>query len=137
MSIIGHFGQDASIEAELPVTAFKLSSTVLSKLMHEIPTLGYNLWFTAAKRFAEEILQYVPKFQEMSQSELRTMIAKGSLVNTQAGQKTKNIHKYSFLLSGKIKDVNSSADLSTPDIIKFEEFDSLTDSKLFVIELDS
>jgi NhaP-type Na+/H+ or K+/H+ antiporter/CRP-like cAMP-binding protein len=134
MSIIKNVGRDATVEAELPVTAFKLPAPAITKLMHEIPTLGYNLWLTGARRFAEELLQFEPKFREVSQNELRTFISKGTLLNTQSGQTVKTLNKYCFLLSGKIKDKNSSDDLSEPTLIKFEEAICQTDAKFLIIE---
>ncbi len=137
ISIIKNVGQDASVEAELPVTALKIPAPAITKLMHEIPTLGYNLWFTAAKRFAEELLQFETKLREMSQNDLRAFISNGNLFNAQAGQSMKTINKYCFLLNGKIQDKHSPTDLSEPGLIKFEEFICQTDAKLFIIEKEA
>ena len=102
--------------------------------MHDYPTLSYNLWFAAAKRFVEELLQFEPNFQNLSQSELRTYVAQGTLFNSQAGQKIKAFSNYYFLLSGKIGIDGNTEELSKPSFIKFDEFVCLSDCKVFILD---
>lgn len=133
ISIIGNVANDAIIEAELPVTILRLSASTIQKLMQEIPPLTFNLWFTAAIRFAEEQVQFKPDYREMSQSELRSYLSKGEPLNAIPGQKVRKSGRLLLLLQGAIQDTQSEKTQKTPGIIDFEEFICINNAKIFVV----
>ncbi|MFP4556002.1 MAG: cation:proton antiporter [Bacteroidales bacterium] len=123
----------ASYIAEAPVTALKLSSSVLHKNLKRKPVLHEKLWLFAGFEMAERLLVKVEPWASWRTRKLSKFINSGRLVNVTPGERYSFTDKVIVLLKGEIFEQDEKV-LSAPALLSGVEIKANTKSLLFVID---
>jgi len=122
----------ASVEAETPTSVLWMSSANMTKLMHKSEEIEKRLWQIGSERFTENLLSKLKPYNQWRQSQLRSMLAKGS-VNTYQKHTTFEIKdKIGVLLSGKIEEKAHKKAVSSPAVLEPGEYNTKNLTFIFI-----
>jgi len=136
ISVLTGLPRTATVTAESPVSALKLSDNVLRTLFIEIPELKERLWKVAAQRFAENLLKDKKEYTSGSLIELREKILKGEVIQLKKSDKFFPAGDVLILLEGAIIDAdNNNIRYSGVRLMPSEQhYIADKDSRIFVIK---
>lgn len=135
MSFLTDSPRNATVTAESPVTALKLTANNIVKLLRDIPDLKERLWCIASERFAQNFLNNTPSFSALKHSEQKKIIKNG-VMKALVGNETLEIAPDAkvILVSGSVILRNQNKTITGPNIIENEQRIMATElSRIFMI----
>ncbi len=123
----------ASYIAEAPVTALKLSMSVINRNLKRKPSLYDKLWLFAGFEMAERLLVKVEPWASWRARKLSKFINNGRLVSVTPGERYGFNDKVIVLLKGEITEQDEKV-LSAPALLSGVEIKANMKSLLFVID---
>ncbi len=124
--------RSADVIAESPVTTFWISSKELAKATRQHPELHRRIWQTGGSRIAENLLRNTPPFDRWKQEQLKTLVARGSLVTPDSYRHDEHAKKTLILIHGMAHDEENHTKVQAPGILEHGKLAFEAGSLLFV-----
>ena len=134
MSMLTGIPRTATITAESPVTALKLSASMIEMLVKDHSIIEERLWEMAAKRFAYNIIDKLDEFKNLTKEEIKDKLSNAKLESYKTNDELEVSDGINILLEGMlIKDEDNSKTLSNPGLLVKGKYKFLKDSKLYKV----
>lgn len=138
MSLLRGIPRNATVTAESPMTALRLSAQSALKLMREIPDFESRLWRIIAERLASEILNKDKVFSSKDHSAQKNLIKSGDLKTlAQNDVYESSDNTISILVSGALSLTMQESYITSPCLLNHFPFKALEASKIFIVEKPS
>ncbi|MDA3892992.1 MAG: cation:proton antiporter [Salinivirgaceae bacterium] len=121
INILTNSVNKVTVTAESPVTVLRIKYMKLQKLLADSPELVESLWDTAARNIAEPLLKKHAKYSEMSESQIRKMMAHGLSYTLKQDQEVKTKNMVVVLLEGSVYADASKRGLIKAPAVLFED----------------
>lgn len=122
----------AEVVAESPVTALWISSAHMNQLMSRSGRLQNRLWRIAGARLAENLLRETPPYNQWKQSNLRHLIARGSVEILNSDVLNNARDKIIILLHGRIELKDSGKIIDTPSVLEWTDMNWSQGTRVFI-----
>jgi len=136
MAVLTGANRTANVIADTQVTALWLSSSNMKEIMSSSNDLKNQLWDTAGKRFAENLLGGLQPYQSWRQMQFRKWLSEGNVVNSSSLKENKLdlTDQVGILLKGTAVslDDNTEKQIIAPLVLNHENFKLSEDAWVFV-----
>jgi len=139
MAVLTGVPRTADVTAESSVTALWLTSEGMREIMSDSKELEEQLWNTAGKRFAENMLGKEEPYKSWRQIQFRRWLAEGQIISRESlGKETLDLRdKEGVLLSGSASSIGDEKTTVEAPAIIYKQFVNLSDdARVFVKKKD-
>lgn len=124
--------RSAEVVAESPVTALFISGIHLRKLMKDFPIIKNRLWNIVGQRISENLLREIKPYDHWKHDQLKNLVNKGTLLQTDGYNTTSYKEKIIILVSGQATSSGGKEKYVAPSILKNDDYKFSSEALLWV-----